>query len=102
MLENLPLSEIPDVSELYQDHYQLCYKVFDILFLKGRDESDPEMQLMGRPLMERKELLEEVITEIPNTLEIVRGTKCFSIEEVMAQFEKSIQQQEEGVIIKDS
>jgi DNA ligase 4 len=57
---------------------------------------------MSRPLSERKEFLESVITEVPNSLEIVRGVKCHSVEEVLAVFEDSIQKQEEGVIIKDS
>jgi len=43
MLEDMPLSEIPELSQLYESQYQLCYKVFDILFLKGRDLNDPEL-----------------------------------------------------------
>lgn len=44
---------------------QLCYKVFDILWVKKDDE---DINLMGYALKERKKLLDKVIVEIRGKL----------------------------------
>jgi len=44
---------------------QLCYKIFDILWVKKDDE---DINLMSYPLRERKKLLEKVIVEVPGKL----------------------------------
>jgi ATP-dependent DNA ligase len=46
---------------------------------------------MAVPLHERKKILDEIITEVPHTLEVVRGFKCFSIDEVLSVFESHVQ-----------
>jgi ATP-dependent DNA ligase len=48
---------------------QLCYKVFDMLWVKTENE---DINLMSFPLKERKKLLEKVINEVEGKLEIVR------------------------------
>lgn len=48
---------------------QLCYKIFDILWVRADDgDSSQEINLMSHPLKDRKELLEKVITEVPGEL----------------------------------
>lgn len=51
------------------DNMQLCYKIFDIMWLRVENE---EMNLMGYPLRERKKILPKVITEIPGRVELVK------------------------------
>lgn len=48
---------------------QLCYKVFDMLWVKKENE---EINLMSIPLRERKKLLDKVITEVEGKLEVVK------------------------------
>ena len=48
---------------------QLCYKVFDILWVKKEDE---DINLMGYALRERKRLLDKVIVEKKGKLEVVK------------------------------
>ena len=48
---------------------QLCYKIFDILWVRADDVDSPqEINLMSHPLKDRKELLEKVITEVTGEL----------------------------------
>lgn len=51
------------------ENLQLCYKIFDIMWLKVEND---EMNLMGYPLRERKKILPKVITEIPGRVELVK------------------------------
>lgn len=64
---------------------QLCYKVFDILYIKGHGDSE-EINLMGARLLDRKTVLTRVIKEVPNTLEMVMGKECESVDEVFEEF----------------
>lgn len=83
-----------------EDRYQLCYKVFDILFVKGEGPESQEIDLLGAPLQERKKVLAKVVRQEPNTLEVIEGQLCRTSEQVFELFNKSIQQNEEGIIIK--
>ena len=56
-----------------EDRYQLCYKVFDILFVKGVGPESQEIDLLGAPLQERKKVLTKVINQEPNILEVIEG-----------------------------
>ena len=48
---------------------QLCYKIFDILWVRADDVDSPqEINLMSHALKDRKELLEKVITEVTGEL----------------------------------
>ena len=55
------------------DRYQLCYKIFDILFIKGGGPESQEIDLLGAPLHERKKVLAKVIKPVPNILEVIQG-----------------------------
>ena len=65
---------------------QICYKVFDILYLKSHGEDSEEINLMGARLQDRQNVLARVVREVPNILEIVRGKECLSVEEVFEEF----------------
>lgn len=94
-----------DDAELAPDgdkqRYQLCFKIFDLLFLKD-DQESPEIVLMGATLQERQKALRKAIKEDEvNVLELVQGQLCQTSEEVFSIFNQSVDNNEEGVIIKD-
>lgn len=55
---------------------------------------------MGARLLDRKTVLQRVVKEVPNTLEIVIGKECATVDEVFEEFNQSIFKNEEGIIIK--
>lgn len=79
---------------------QICYKVFDILYLKSHGEDAEEINLMGARLQDRKKVLLKVVREVPNIIEVVRGKECLSVEEVFEEFNQSVWRNEEGIMIK--
>lgn len=58
---------------------QLCYKIFDILWVKKEQE---DINLMGYPLKERKKLLEKVIIEIKGKLEVVKYKQLSKFDDI--------------------
>jgi ATP-dependent DNA ligase len=58
---------------------QLCYKIFDILWVKKDNE---DINLMSYPLRERKKLLEKVIVEVPGKLEVVQFKILSKLEDI--------------------
>lgn len=80
-------------------HLQLCYKVFDILYIKPHGDSE-EINLMGARLCDRKTVLSRVIKEIQNVLEVEVGKECETADDVFEEFNQSIYRDEEGIIIK--
>jgi ATP-dependent DNA ligase len=58
---------------------QLCYKVFDILWVKKEDE---DINLMGYALRERKRLLDKVIVEKKGKLEVVKYKTLSRFEDI--------------------
>ena len=78
---------------------QLCYKVFDILYVKAHGDSE-EINLMGARLLDRKTVLSRIIKEVPNTLEVVMGKECETVDAVFEEFNQSLYKNEEGIIIK--
>jgi len=67
-------------------HLQICYMIFDILYIKAHGDDSEEINLMGARLQDRKIVLSRVVKEVPNVLEIVRGKECLSVEEVFEEF----------------
>ena len=53
--------------------------VFDILYIKRHGEDEQEIDLMGAPLSQRKDVLKSVINERPNSLEVVKTEECKNI-----------------------
>lgn len=58
----------------------LCYKIFDIQWLKVENE---EMNLMVYPLRERKKILPKVINEIPGRVEIVKFREILEYDDIL-------------------
>ncbi len=93
-------TEEEDAGDKANDHLQICYKVFDILYIKAHGEDSEEINLMGARLQDWKTVLLRIMKEVPNTLEIVRGKECTTVDEVFEEFNQSIYNNEEGIIIK--
>lgn len=66
---------------------QLCYKIFDIIWLRVENE---EMNLMGYPLRERKKILPKVITEIPGRIELVKFREILEYDDILKEFNASL------------
>ena len=79
---------------------QICYKIFDILYIKAHGEDQEEINLMGARLSDRKIVLTKVIREMPGLVEIVPHKLCSSVDEVFEEFNQSIYKNEEGIMIK--
>ncbi len=79
---------------------QICYKIFDILYIKAHGEDSEEINLMGARLTDRKIVLNKVVREIPNIVEIVPYKLCQTVDEVFEEFNQSIFKNEEGIMIK--
>ena len=73
-------------EEQMDDNLQICYMVFDILYIKAHGDDSEEINLMGARLQDRKTVLARVVKEVPNILEIVRGKECTTAEEVFEEF----------------
>lgn len=52
-----------------EDEYQLCFMIFDVLWLK---EDDEDINLMKYPLKKRKDILKKIVKERPGILETVK------------------------------
>jgi ATP-dependent DNA ligase len=79
---------------------QICYKIFDILYIKAHGDDQEEINLMGARLSDRKIVLTKVIREMPGLIEIVPHKLCTSVDEVFEEFNQSIYKNEEGIMIK--
>jgi DNA ligase-4 len=81
-----------------EDDKELIYMVFDIIYLVT--PSGQELSLQEVILKDRKEILKKVVRTIPNKIVVVEGSRCDNIEEIFSHFNHSIENQEEGIIIK--
>lgn len=93
-----PFGENKPTANSNENEKQLCYVIFDILYLiSPRGE---EYSLSKATLMERKKVLERVITPIPNRIEIISSKETNNVDEIMSLFSEAIFKGEEGLIIK--
>lgn len=72
--------------------------VFDILYVHGFHGE--EANLMGGILSDRKMVLSRVIRPVPHVLEVIKGTPVQEIDKVYAAFNKSVHNNEEGIMVK--
>ncbi len=79
---------------------QICYKIFDILYIKAHGDDQEEINLMGARLTDRKIVLSKILREIPGLIELVPHKLCTSVDEVFEEFNQSIYKNEEGIMIK--
>ncbi|CAD8171259.1 unnamed protein product [Paramecium octaurelia] len=85
-------------KDVNDDAFGLCYKIFDILYLKTYQGQ--EVNTMSAPLATRRSLLQRIIVPIPNQLEVVQAATIKSFEELIQQFDMAIERNQEGIIIK--
>lgn len=70
---------------------QLCYKVFDVLWIKIDGE---EMNMMKSPLKDRKNILKNTFKEIKGKLEIVTHKVISEFDSILQEFGASIERNE--------
>eukprot|EP00743_Colponemidia_sp_Colp-15_P010678 GILK01011788.1.p1 GENE.GILK01011788.1~~GILK01011788.1.p1 ORF type:complete len:977 (-),score=171.66 GILK01011788.1:53-2941(-) len=80
------------------DGKQLCYLVFDILYLET-PAGDP-ITTMENSLADRREILRKAIDQVPHRLEVVPYKETESVNLIMQELGDAIQRREEGLIIK--
>jgi DNA ligase-4 len=79
---NKPIAREGDQEE---GEYRLCYKVFDILYVKGfRGE---ECNMMNLKLGDRRKVLKRVIKPIPMHLELVSAIESNNFEDIINEFD---------------
>jgi len=78
--------------------HHLCYMVFDLLYMRQSDGT--EIDLMGRPLSDRKELLKSLLREVPNRLQPVPYQEVQGAKAVFEIFNSAVERNEEGLIVK--
>lgn len=76
----------------------LCYKVFDLLYIETQDGAKHD--LLPRPLHERKDLLQKYFKSEANRFEIVKYSQVNGAKAVFDLFNKAIEDNEEGLIVK--
>ncbi len=92
---NKPVAREGDNEE---GEYRLCYKIFDILYVRGfRGE---ECNMMNLKLGDRRKVLKRVVKTIPMHVELVNVIETNNFEDVIIEFDKAVMRSEEGIIIK--
>ena len=79
---------------------QLCYKVFDLLYLVNQRNQDYD--LTKAILSDRKILLNRIINPVDKVFEIEQGKITNDIDDMLAAFNEAVNNGEEGIIIKKS
>jgi len=77
------------------------FKVFDILYLKGKGKPQGT-SFVYKPLIERRQVMESgrIFTEIKTRLEVCPCTRGKNTQDIRESFEKILQEMGEGLIIK--
>jgi len=81
-----------------EEEKELIFMIFDIIYLVT--PSGQEHSLQEVVLADRKEILKNVVKAIPQKIEVIQGHKCNNVEEIFNYFNKSLENKEEGIIIK--
>jgi len=76
----------------------LTYMAFDVLYLQTLEGE--EIDLMKKPLYERKQTLDSCVMRIPQRVEKVLGRRVVGTKAVLDEFHRAIERDEEGVIAK--
>lgn len=76
----------------------LCFKAFDILYLETIDGN--KVDLLPRPLIERKNFLQKHFRSEKNKFEVVNYNQVNGSKAVFDLFNKAIEDNEEGLIVK--
>jgi len=69
---------------------QLCYKVFDILYVKGFQGE--ECNMMNFRLESRRQVISKIIQPVKDVFEVVEALVTSNIDEISSEFNKAILQ----------
>ncbi|MBW0473713.1 hypothetical protein O181_013428 [Austropuccinia psidii MF-1] len=77
------------------------FKVFDILYLKGRGKP-AGVNLIGKPLSERRRVMESnrVFREIKTRMELCYSVRGKTVQDIKKSFEKILEERGEGLVVK--
>ncbi len=97
-----PFGENKTIANSNDPHVdkQLCYKVFDLLYLVNQRNQDYD--LTKAILSDRKILLNRIVNQVDKTFEIEQGKITSNIDDMLTAFNEAVNNSEEGVIIKKS
>lgn len=99
----LPFGSVKSLKSSEDSCHQprALFKVFDILYLKGKGKSTGT-SLMGKPLDERRKVLESgrVFEEVKTRLELCYSTRGKTPQDIHKNFERILDERGEGLIIK--
>lgn len=85
--------------ETENEDLQLCYKVFDILYVKGF--KGEECNMSSFKLKDRHKVLKKIIKNKKNVYEFVEGLETNDFDVILKEFDNATTRSEEGVLIKN-
>ncbi|CEP63380.1 DNA ligase (ATP) DNL4 LALA0_S08e01090g [Lachancea lanzarotensis] len=80
-------------SSIESEGYRPLYMIFDLVYLNG-------VSLTRLPLYTRKDYLKQVITPVPNAVEVVSALECTHHHAIETSLHKAIEMGSEGLILK--
>ncbi|GAA5955325.1 hypothetical protein JCM8115_001915 [Rhodotorula mucilaginosa] len=95
---NLKTHANTDAKEIGDFDPRPCYKVFDILYIKGKNGES--QCLLDKPLWRRKLLLSQVIKQKTGVIEIADCAKAKSKQEIHAFLVRILEERGEGLVVK--
>ncbi|BGP52608.1 DNA ligase (ATP) [Rhodotorula sphaerocarpa] len=94
-LKSFAKNKVDDVSDFDP---RPCYKVFDILHIKGKNGA--AMSLLDKPLWRRKLLLQQILKDKTGVIEIADCAKASTKEEIHAFLVRILEERGEGLVVK--
>ena len=76
------LNKVIAVNKDSEEH-RLCYKIFDVLWLKEEGE---EINLMKFQLKQRKQIMEKIIKQKKGVIEVVRHDEMWDYDDILKRF----------------
>ncbi|WAR55524.1 hypothetical protein PtB15_6B265 [Puccinia triticina] len=99
----LPFGSLKSLKSSSTDPLQprALFKVFDILYLKGKGKAEGT-SFINKPLSERRKVMESgrVFVEVETSLEFCYSVRGKDTQDIKASFEKILEESGEGLIIK--
>ena len=80
---NIPfgLNKPVALAENNDSTLQLCYKIFDLLYVKGNKGEEVNL-IKTLKVKDRKKILKRIIQEEKNVIEVVEGNNCKNIDDI--------------------
>ena len=76
------LNKVIAVNKDSEEH-RLCYKIFDVLWLKEEGE---EINLMKFQLKQRKQIMEKIIKQKKGVIEVVKHDEMWDYDDILKRF----------------